>query len=346
MTGRATDTTSRATDALTRVTGTIACVTGTTSRVTDAITRVTGTIACVTTMTTHATGTIDRATRMTKRRRQRGFALLIVLWTVGFLALLGTQIVAAGRSDTQLADNLKQQAVLQAATDGAIANVMFTLVGARNPSLQPDGVVREIRIGQVPVLVRIVNESDRINLNTASGALIRALIVDVGGPPGVAAQVAAAILDWRTEGTTARQGGAKAPQYQAAGRSYGPPEAPFQSVGELTDVLGMTPALFARMAPHITVLTDGDPDMSTRDPVVAQALTDAAGVADVTEGEVQTADQMFRIFLTAVGPGGARYSTVVVASADFQNASPRVNVVLQEDGAPMTNSATNGKGGK
>ena len=51
--------------------------------------------------------------------RQRGFALLIVLWTVAFLALLGTQIVAAGRSDTQLADNLKQEAVLEAAADGA-----------------------------------------------------------------------------------------------------------------------------------------------------------------------------------------------------------------------------------
>ena len=29
---------------------------------------------------------------------QSGFALLIVLWTVGFLALVGTWLVAAGRS--------------------------------------------------------------------------------------------------------------------------------------------------------------------------------------------------------------------------------------------------------
>jgi general secretion pathway protein K len=229
---------------------------------------------------------------------------------------------------------------LEAAADGAVANVMFSLAAARDQRFRPDGVVREMRVGQTPVLVRVENETDRINLNTASAALLRALIIEVGGPSGAADQIAAAILDWRTEGTNARRGGAKAPDYQAAGRAYGPPESPFQSVGELADVLGMTPVLFARMAPHVTVLTDGDPDMSTRDPVVAHALTDAAGVADVTEEGEQTADQMFRISVTAVGAGATRYSTVAVASADFQNPSPRVNILLREHRGPVTNGAT------
>jgi general secretion pathway protein K len=271
---------------------------------------------------------------------QKGFALLIVLWTVGFLALLGTRIVAAGRSDTRLADNLKQEAVLQAAADGAVQDVMFLLLAARDPSMQPNGTVRALRVGQTPVLVRIENESDRVNLNTASGALLRALIIACGGPPGVANQLAAAILDWRTGGSNPRPNGAKAPQYQAAGRAYGPPGAPFQSVGELADVLGMTPDLFARMAPHLTVLTDGDPDMSTRDPVVARALTDAAGVADVTETPEPTSDQVLRITVTAVGSGAARYSVVAVASADFQSTTPRVNILLRERVNSVTNVTT------
>ena len=81
-------------------------------------------------------------------RRQQGVRALIVLWTVGFLALLGTQIVAAGRSDTQLADNLKQEAVLAAAVDGAVADVMFQMLAARDPRFQADGVVREARVGR------------------------------------------------------------------------------------------------------------------------------------------------------------------------------------------------------
>jgi general secretion pathway protein K len=274
------------------------------------------------------------------RNRQRGFALLIVLFTVGFLALLGTQIVASGRSDTQLADNLKQQAGLEAAAEGAIENVGFSMLAARDSQFQADGMVRETRVGATPVLVRVENESDRINLNTASGVLLRALIIDVGGAPGLAGQVAIAILDWRTSSAIPRPGGAKAPEYQAAGHAYGPPGMPFQSVGELADVLGMTPDLLVRLAPHLTVLTDGDPDLSTRDPVVARALTDAAGVADDSANGQQTADPLLRISVTAVGNGRSRYSLVAVVSADFQNAAPRLKILLRQRGSSMTGNGS------
>ena len=268
--------------------------------------------------------------------RQRGFALLIVLWTVGFLALLGTRIVAAGRSDTQLADNLKHEAELEAAADGAVADVAFQMLVAKNPAFRADGLEREIRVGPVAVLLRVGNESDRVNLNTGSLALLRALIIEAGGAPAVADRVAAAILDWRTSGANARPSGAKASEYRAAGLGYGPPGVPFQSLAELADVLGVTPDLYARLAPHLTVLSDGDPDMSTRDPVVSRALTDASGVADDGGSLPDNADLLLRIGVTAVGAGGARYSVLVVASADFRNAPPRVNILLREHGTGLT----------
>jgi general secretion pathway protein K len=272
-------------------------------------------------------------------RRQRGFALLIVLWTVGFLALLGTQIVAAGRSDTQLAGNLKQEAELAAAADGAVSEVMFRMLGAHDPGFQADRGVRVFRVGATSVLVRIERESDRINLNTASAVLLRALVIQVGGAPALGDRLAAAILDWRTSGINPRPGGAKAAEYRAAGLAYGPPGAPFRRVEELVDVLGMTPDLYARMAPHLTVLSDADPDMSTADPVVARALSDAAGAADITGEAEQTADETFRVSVTAQGAGSARYSIVAVASADFQNTTPHVNILLHERGSIVTNAA-------
>src|SRR5690349_17552808 len=106
-------------------------------------------------------------------RRQSGYALLIVLWTTGFLALLGTRLIAASRSAVQFANNLKQEAVLQAAADGAVARAMFALQAAPDPAFLPDGVERVVRIGGTPVLLRISNEHDRINLNTASLTLLR-----------------------------------------------------------------------------------------------------------------------------------------------------------------------------
>jgi uncharacterized membrane protein len=52
----------------------------------------------------------------TSRSRERGFALLLVLWTVALLALLGTQFLRASRIEVVLAHNLSEAASLQAAT--------------------------------------------------------------------------------------------------------------------------------------------------------------------------------------------------------------------------------------
>jgi len=67
------------------------------------------------------------------------------------------------------------------------------------------------------------------------------------------ATLADAIQDWRDADTLKRPRGAEAPEYEAAGLTYKPANAPFQSVEELRLVLGMTPALYQQLAPLITI---------------------------------------------------------------------------------------------
>src|SRR5690606_16295867 len=50
-------------------------------------------------------------------------------------------------------------------------------------------------------------------------------------------------------------GGAEAPQYGQAGLPYGAKNAPFETVAEVEQVLGMDPGLFAAAAAHLTVFT-------------------------------------------------------------------------------------------
>ena len=103
------------------------------------------------------------------------------------------------------------------------------------------------------------------------------------------------------------------------------------SVDELRLVLGMTPDLFDRLAPHLTVLTDSDPDLSTQDPVVARALTDAAGVAqDAMTLPISDNNLMLHITATAIGPGAARYSVTEVVTTAFHDADPRPHILLRE----------------
>jgi len=91
-------------------------------------------------------------------------------------------------------------------------------------------------------------------LNQADAVLLSRLMQVLGQPPEVGDALAAAILDWR-DGDALSQpvGGAEDDDYAAAGRDYGAKDAPFESIAELEQVLGMTPALYARLAPYLTL---------------------------------------------------------------------------------------------
>ena len=61
-------------------------------------------------------------------RRDQGFALLIVLWTMVLLALLTAQITGAGRAEAQMAAALRNAAQLQAAADGAVYETIWHML--------------------------------------------------------------------------------------------------------------------------------------------------------------------------------------------------------------------------
>lgn len=238
------------------------------------------------------------------RGNERGFALLIVLLTLGFLALLGTQFGAEGRNAMALARNQRAEAVVEAATAGAVQDQVFALLAAGDAARLDTGVIRRIRIGSTAIALRVANEGDRLNLNLAQAPQMSALLRQVGASPQQAAAIAAAVLDWRTGGTIPRPGGAKAPQYLAAGLPYASPDAPFRSVGELGQILGVTPALLQALRPHVTVFTSFGPLGQSADPVVARALADAAPPGSRPRTGDLGALAVARIIATGAGPDG------------------------------------------
>ena len=68
-----------------------------------------------------------------------------------------------------------------------------------------------------------------------------------------AARLVDAIGDWKDADDLRRPNGAEADDYKAAGSPYLPANAPFETVPELQRVLGMTPALYAKLAENLTV---------------------------------------------------------------------------------------------
>ena len=92
-------------------------------------------------------------------RPSDGFALLIVLWSVVLLALLATGLNAAGRTDLQLAANIRRAAAAEAAADGGIAAAIFHASGLPATAWAADGQPHTVRIGAYAVTLRIMDEN-------------------------------------------------------------------------------------------------------------------------------------------------------------------------------------------
>ncbi len=253
--------------------------------------------------------------------RDHGFALLIVLWTMVLLALLVTRITSYGRAEAQVAANLRGGAVVEAAADAAVNATLFHLLASGNQRWAPAGRRRLLMPG-AEVDVTLENLAGRVNLNTAPPELLQALLDVLGTLPDQSVALAAAILDWRTPGQRPRPGGAKAPQYREAGRGYGPPGAPFRAVDELGDVLGMAPALLARLRPHVTIWGDGNPDPASADAVVLTALR-ALGRDGLAPGGGGSDVVVVAITADAAGPNSSRFARrAVVEITPTRNSRP------------------------
>jgi general secretion pathway protein K len=190
-------------------------------------------------------------------RDQSGIALVLVLWLTILLTVIASGFAYTMRTEALAARNAIALAQARAVADGAIARMSFELMRPRlavGETWAADGAVHYWNDGGTSIAANVVDESGKIDLNAGSDALLKALLQSAGGvDPDTAAHLVDAIDDWKTPGDVKRPNGAKAADYKAAGLSYGPANAPFETVADLERVLGMTPALYAAVADSLTI---------------------------------------------------------------------------------------------
>lgn len=202
-------------------------------------------------------------------RTERGWALVSVLWALTILALMA----AATEALTVTSYRIEQRAILeartQAALDAAIVRAVLGISDLR-PSMRwrVDGAHRQFAFEGVSIDISVQDEFGHIDLNAASVALIVQLFTAAGVAPDEASVLADRISAWRSStGLDTLKGGTD-DDYRAAGLSYLPRHGPFQAVDELKLVLGMTPQLFAKIRPALTVYSKHamfDPSIAPRE---------------------------------------------------------------------------------
>jgi general secretion pathway protein K len=118
-----------------------------------------------------------------------------------------------------------------------------------------DGRTHVFSLDDAEIRLMIRDESAKIDLNAASDALLKGLLLSAGLDEEQANQLLDAILDWRDADDLTRPQGAERDRYEALGLPYIPTNAPFQTVDELQRVIGVTPDLYRRVAGALTVFS-------------------------------------------------------------------------------------------
>lgn len=266
----------------------------------------------------------------------RGAALLLVLWLVALLtALVGAYALTAriealqGRVGSRGA---MAQEIARAGMEYALVRV-----ADRNPEThwQPNGRAYAWRFEGHDVQVRIIDETGKVDLNQADVPLLSRLMQALGEPPDASDALAAAIVDWRDADDLSQPvGGAEDGDYAAAGRPYGAKDAPFETIAELEQVLGMTPDLYARLEPFLTLYSGrGQPDATyAQGPVLVAMGMDAT--AWLAQREAAGAAGALQL----VGTGSGTYSIESRARlADGRETSLRT--VVRAGASPVPGSA-------
>jgi general secretion pathway protein K len=205
--------------------------------------------------------------------------LVATLWSLTLLAAIAISLSFSGNISYRLAQNSFHGAVEDELVDAAVNRTVLALLDPRTDyGRLLNGTAQSFDYGGGSMRIRIEDELGKIDLNQTDGSTLAALFQSAGLAPLAANALADKVLDWRDNSHFKRVDGAKADDYRTAGYDYGPRNGPFQSVDELTLVMDMTPELYRRVEPALTVYSGRqfvDPQFAA--PAVLAALP---GIAD------------------------------------------------------------------
>jgi general secretion pathway protein K len=186
--------------------------------------------------------------------RGHGSALVMVLWLVALLMLITTTFSITNRQETSLTRNLLSAAEARGLAESGIYLAIGQLLADQaQRQWQPDGRMHERRLDEGDIRVAIFDESGKIDLNLAPPELLQALLDARGIAEPTRRRIVGAIVDWRDEDHFMHPSGAEDVTYEAAGLAYGAKDSYFDDVSELQLVMGVTPAIYARIADALTV---------------------------------------------------------------------------------------------
>ncbi len=174
--------------------------------------------------------------------KQKGSALLVVLWLTAALAAIGLAVANNVRGETDRAatgmDDVKAYFVAKGAIERALLHMNWgpDFYRFAQPDFDftfPDGQAR----------VEIVPEASKLSMNASRPEELERLLIALGQSEDRATEITEAILDWRSSPPVGGEGPFDS-FYLSRSPSFLPRHASFQENEELLLVKGVTPDLY------------------------------------------------------------------------------------------------------
>ena len=234
--------------------------------------------------------------RRAGRGDERGFALLAVLLVLAIIGVLGAEFAYVTRLEASAVRAYKDGIAANHLAEAAIAQAIrelaqeWTVVLAdehgeltfvnRERIALPHLPRRDVPLGPGHFSYRLRDEEALLNLNTAQPGRIEVLLDALGVQRAQRDQIVDSIQDWRDPNEEHRAHGAESDDYYLKlPVPYRARNANIESVMELLQIRGVTPALFhgpegkgGGLSEAVTVRSVGQVNLNTAEPIVLRAM--------------------------------------------------------------------------
>ena len=246
-------------------------------------------------------------------RSERGFALVAVLLVLGMLGIIGAEFAYSMRleasamrswrdnmSAAHLAEAGVEQALRELSGEGYYASLGFdgllTFFRQQDRAPLPRLARARVRLGPGEFSYRITDEASRINVNSSPAPRLDKLLECLGVDKIVRDTIVDSIQDWRDPNGEHRLNGAESDDYYLKlPIPYRARDANIESVTELLQIKGVTPAIFEGeggrpgLRDVVTARAPGNPNINTAGPVVFCAMGVAvAQISEVMQTRIET----------------------------------------------------------
>jgi general secretion pathway protein K len=222
-------------------------------------------------------------------RQRRGVALITALWLVVAIAAVALQFSIDARERRTLGLAASDRGQERALANGALKLVEAKLDYALRTIPSGRGNTSMLRssdpwlgidslytgtydVDSIPVYVQAIDLGARLNINDLSEDQLKTFFGFILNDYVTADGLAQSIMDWTDVDDIARLHGAEKDDYIKAGLLALPANGPFRDIEELQFVKGMTPAIYAAVAPYLTTLGSGLVNLNTAPTPVLKAL--------------------------------------------------------------------------